>query len=319
MSLKFNLNQLEMFNKQSMNMKLPENIGYGEISQLNIEDGLIFHKFDITPKEDLVIENKFENQPLLSCNAFLKGEIIYHNKQFKFDKKFKENHLTISAINADDGLSYYKKNIHIKTFNLILTSKFIENNILKHTKEDKLYEIMDKLHKKPIFDILKENCFNYNTLLNLNNIDKTPFNGGLEKFYIQSKVYELLYNCLNILEEDTQYLSKEDIYYLEKVKKYIIINFNKNLNLLDLAKIGKTNKNKLQKNFKNYYKKTIFDFIIDCKMHKARDLLKNSDYNINEISNIVGYKYQGNFSLAFVKKFGIRPKDMLKSRSYHLM
>ena len=54
-------------------------------------------------------------------------------------------------------------------------------------------------------------------------------------------------------------------------------------------------------------------------MHKARDLLKNSDYNINEISNIVGYKYQGNFSLAFVKKFGIRPKDMLKSRSYHLM
>ena len=76
MSLKLNLNQLEVFNKQSMNMKLPENIGYGEISQLTIEDGLIFHKFDITPKEDLVIENKFENQPLLSCNAFLKGELF---------------------------------------------------------------------------------------------------------------------------------------------------------------------------------------------------------------------------------------------------
>jgi len=52
-------------------------------------------------------------------------------------------------------------------------------------------------------------------------------------------------------------------------------------------------------------------------MQKAKILLKESEYNINEIALLVGYSYAQNFSNAFLKRFGIRPKEIMKTRKYY--
>lgn len=317
MSLKFNFSEID---NNLINFQLPEDIGYGAIKQFPIEEGLVLQKFDITPRDDLVLEHTIEHEPILACSAFIDGEINYHNKQFKFNHNFKQNSLTLCAVNSEDGLSYYKKDLRVKAFNLMISPQFIEKIILNDTKNIRLNKIIDKLYGKPLFEIITSNFFDYDTIMGLRNIDNMPFNSGLEKIYIQSKVYDLVYKCLNEIESnDDKYLSKEDIYYLDKVKEFILQNLDKSFNLIQLSKIASTNENKLQKNFKIYFKQTIFDFILDCRMREAKELLKNSDYNINEISQKVGYKYQSNFSIAFTKKFGILPKDIMKQRSYYIM
>lgn len=52
-------------------------------------------------------------------------------------------------------------------------------------------------------------------------------------------------------------------------------------------------------------------------MQEARALLETSDYNINEIASIVGYKQASSFSKAFLKKYNILPKEIMKKRSYY--
>jgi len=316
MSLKFNLN--EIYNNELMTFKLPKDIADGKIEQFTIEDGLILEKFDITPKQNLILEHTVENEPLLSCSAFLEGGINYYNKQFKFDNHFKKDSLSFCAVNCEDGLSHYKKETRVKAFHLVITPLFIKKILINESKDTQLDEIIDKLHCKPMFEIIINNIFDHETINGLRNIDNIPFDSNLKKIYIQSKVYDLVYKCLyKINANDTQQIKEEDKYYLEKVKEFILQNLNKAFSLIELSKIASTNENKLQKMFKIYFKQTVFEYILDCRMFYAKELLQSSDYNINEISQKIGYKHQSNFTIAFTKKFGILPKDIRKNRKYY--
>ena len=57
--------------------------------------------------------------------------------------------------------------------------------------------------------------------------------------------------------------------------------------------------------------------ILEHKMIHAKQLLETSEFSILEIANFVGYKYQQSFSNAFFQFFGLRPKDVMKSRNYY--
>jgi AraC-like DNA-binding protein len=317
MTNKYNLDSLGIFDEKVQKILFPKNIAEGEIVQYPIEEGLTLQKFDLVPKIDFVLESTDINQPLIVCNIFLKGKIHYHNKKFKIKKDFKENLFTTLALNEDTGLSYYKKGVHVKTFNLVMNYNFLEKISLKSSINTKLIQLLEKLQKKPIFEILDESYFRHDILTNLEKMENMYFEDNLEKFYIQSQVYELVYASISSIKKEHRCLLKEDIMYIQAVEEYIMKNIDENFTLEKLARIGKTNKNKLQNNFKAYYQKTVFEFIIDCRMLKAKELLKSSDYTIDEIAKKVGYKYQSNFSSAFFKRFGILPRSLLKNRSYY--
>ena len=317
MSVKFDFDVLG-FQGNNVDMELPKNIAQGTINKFIVNEDIVLHKIDMTPRQDFKIENIFENAPLLSFTTFLEGSMNYNSKQFQFKKQFKKNTLNISALNYEDGESYYKKDQKVKAMHLIITPQFIEKNILKNINSYKLEKILDRLYSKPFFELLKEDLYDYSSFETLNTLNKTPFNNGLENLFIQSKIYELLYQWFKAIEKpNLEYISKDDIYYLNILKEYILENLDKNFTLSDFAKIARTNENKLQKIFKGYFGQTVFDFVLNCKMGKAKQLLKTSDYNISEISSLIGYKYQSNFSIAFVKKFGIKPKELMKSRKYY--
>ncbi len=85
----------------------------------------------------------------------------------------------------------------------------------------------------------------------------------------------------------------------------------------ELAKLVKLNEFKLKYGFKSFYNTTPYTLLFDYRMEKAKELLETSEYNINEISTIVGYKQSSNFTKAFCKKYGVLPKDIMKSRKYY--
>lgn len=49
-------------------------------------------------------------------------------------------------------------------------------------------------------------------------------------------------------------------------------------------------------------------------MTKAKSLLENSDLNISEIAQEIGYKQSHNLTSTFFKFYGIKPKDVIKNR-----
>ena len=52
---------------------------------------------------------------------------------------------------------------------------------------------------------------------------------------------------------------------------------------------------------------TIYRYIAKLRMDAAINLLNTSNYNVNEISEFVGYNDRRTFTEAFKKQFGISP------------
>lgn len=94
---------------------------------------------------------------------------------------------------------------------------------------------------------------------------------------------------------------------IETVKQFITENLSKHLTIAQLASYIGTNQCYLKKGFKEITQKTIFEFILDERMRKAKNLILHQDLPISEVANKVGYASISSFSQAFKNYYGSSP------------
>jgi len=161
----------------------------------------------------------------------------------------------------------------------------------------------------------------------INDILFSHFYGELNSIFIQSKVLEIIFLEFQNLFSDENLISsvnslkldEKDIYAIKKAKEILIQNMKNPPSIIELAKKAKINDFKLKAGFKKVFNKTPYGLLLDYKMSIARKLLTTGDMNVNEVSKYIGYKYSQNFSTAFSKKFGILPKDVMKTKKYYIL
>lgn len=83
-------------------------------------------------------------------------------------------------------------------------------------------------------------------------------------------------------------------------------------NVKCLAKELRTNIKALNQAFKVYSQQTPYEFLRNQRMDYAKTLLRNSLYNITDISKLAGFKSPANFSTAFKQAFGCTPNQYRK-------
>lgn len=106
---------------------------------------------------------------------------------------------------------------------------------------------------------------------------------------------------------------KEDFFSNEKqletvigTRRYIDENYDQDLNLDFLSHIKFTSKFHLQRLFKRYYGLTPRQYLIDKRIEKSKEHLKNG-MTVTETCYSVGFKSLGSFSQLFKTKTGYSP------------
>lgn len=142
----------------------------------------------------------------------------------------------------------------------------------------------------------------------INLIIDCKWKGHFRKIYMHSKVMELLFLQLNILSLDlkpTEPINPCNMIKMEIALKYLSKNFRNPGTLKRvIQKIG-TNEFLLKRDFKTLFGTTVFGYVSEVRMKKAKELLLKSEYSISQISDEVGYKNPQHFSTAFKRKFGV--------------
>jgi len=98
---------------------------------------------------------------------------------------------------------------------------------------------------------------------------------------------------------------------IRKVKEYAISDIG-NATLQSIAEHVNINPIYLSRYFKEKTGMNFIDFIVKVKMEKAAELLKEKSIKILDISELVGYSNEKNFSRAFKKYYGVCPVDYRK-------
>ena len=95
----------------------------------------------------------------------------------------------------------------------------------------------------------------------------------------------------------------------DKVMAYIEENLDKELSLDILSGHLNYSTAYLSRLIKKYSGKNFMELLLDCRMGRAKELLKNTDLKVSQIAGKVGYNDNSYFIQTFKKKAGVTPNE----------
>lgn len=156
-------------------------------------------------------------------------------------------------------------------------------------------------------------------LLIINQIINCNFKDEFRRLFLEAKVLELLLlqleqieTCSSCFDDKKMIKEKNDIEKMHFVKELIDENLFSKLTLSQLSNEIQSNECTLKRAFKSAFNTSVFSYIKEQKMLRAKQMLLDNNITINEVSDFIGYKNPQHFSTAFKKYFGYVPSVLLK-------
>ncbi|RAP50871.1 MAG: hypothetical protein BZ133_04555 [Methanosphaera sp. SHI613] len=139
-----------------------------------------------------------------------------------------------------------------------------------------------------------------------------------QRVYYQIKIIEIityLYE-LNISAMDNNYKTYTDaqIRVVRKIKNHLSRDIASYISLEVLANSYGINLTTLKNCFRDMYGKPLYTWYREYKFLRAKELIKNTDYPISKIANMIGYKSSSKFTKAFKKEMGVLPSSYRKNK-----
>lgn len=142
-------------------------------------------------------------------------------------------------------------------------------------------------------------------------IFNTTYTGNARLLFLKSQINELLAHFFALLSTDAKIdFSEIDKDKLYKAKEIVTKSYSKPPSITQLSQMVGLNSNKLKKNFKELFGIPVFKYVQEERLHKAYELLRESEKTVQEAAWEVGYESLSSFSNAFHKKFGMRPNEV---------
>lgn len=106
----------------------------------------------------------------------------------------------------------------------------------------------------------------------------------------------------------SSYLQEE----IDYARKYFNEHYNEDISIEDYAQSRGMSVSWFLRNFKQMTMKSPMQYILSIRMNNAVSLLETTDYNVTEISTIIGYENPLYFSRIFKKQKGVSPSEYRK-------
>lgn len=147
----------------------------------------------------------------------------------------------------------------------------------------------------------------------VNEFTNCSFEGVARKSYLEAKLTEIVLLALQAsgLKSAISNVRDEDRQVLFKIENYIQNHLNKDLSIETLSVLAGFNTSKFKSVFKQVYGVTVFKYITSLRLERAKELIVKNNYTVAQASYEVGYKNPQHFTVAFKKKLGYLPSQLL--------
>ena len=101
---------------------------------------------------------------------------------------------------------------------------------------------------------------------------------------------------------------------MQKFLQYINEHYGEGISLDQLAGSANVSKSECLRCFKASMQTTPYKYLIEYRLSKAAELLKNTDEQIGNIAESVGFRQISHFGKCFKEKTGLSPRDYRKKK-----
>jgi AraC-like DNA-binding protein len=160
--------------------------------------------------------------------------------------------------------------------------------------------------------------FKGDLFFNVNHLKQHLDRGLQDELLINEYLHHCLLNYFQIFNEEIfqkaqrlNFLSRstkiEILRRLNLAKEYLYSNYNNNIGLEELAEYACLSVTHLLRTFRQAFYQTPHQFLMQIRLQRAKDLLKSTDYPVNEIVNMVGFDCPSSFIRLFKDRFQTTP------------
>ncbi|MES0808393.1 AraC family transcriptional regulator [Roseibium sp. SCPC15] len=97
---------------------------------------------------------------------------------------------------------------------------------------------------------------------------------------------------------------------MERIRDFIMDNLHEDFHIEDIARQTGTSVRSLQRKFKDFFGETVFEFVRNARLERAREALLRDHISVSEASIVAGYTSPAAFATAFRKRFGEVPRRL---------
>lgn len=108
-------------------------------------------------------------------------------------------------------------------------------------------------------------------------------------------------------------LPPRDLAKMLRVRDKLVAEVGGDHRLCDLARLAGVSVSTLKSKFPAAVGQTVFEFLRDQRMERARLGLEREGWSVKQAAYFVGYSYPANFSAAYRRRFGLPPSSALRA------
>lgn len=276
-----------------------------KVNILNFKN--IYPKMEIaiglSPKFDQVLQIKENYQ--LAHQALSKRFTTHNELIFSSDKNLAFS-TPVSLINPSNHkeLSESISFLDCTAFHnalRIITDKFnqtpIDSNTIEHT----------------YFSIVELFFYTVNSLSLIPNVEKNTFFHAFHCIYNLSDLFNWLTDtCSHILQELADDQKNLEDRPIRLAKKYINDHYSESFSLETVSNLVGFNPAYFSTLFKKNTGQNFLDYVKEIRISRAKELLQNTNYDISEITRMVGYNDVKYFTKLFKEKTHLTPIEFRK-------
>jgi AraC-like DNA-binding protein len=161
----------------------------------------------------------------------------------------------------------------------------------------------------------KNLCMNPTAKVAVGQIINCNLEGPLKELYCEGKSLEVISCILDQFRGECikyNFFYKDEIERIYYAKELLLKDLTNPPSLMDLAKSAGMHHSKLNKGFREKFGKTVFGYLTEARLEKARQYLEKGDMNCTEAAFSVGYSSLSHFAKAFKEQYYVSPSSYMK-------
>ena len=300
-------------------IELPEAYGKGQINGFKFRNGISLLLFDVKLRKEW--ELKFYNDvpPPLQLNLLSEGSLNHSidEGQLKYNLKSMESSITSSSLSSSQTIILPKGKRVIFASVFINRSEYFSEFI--NVKNNEASEI-----SKLFFDTEGEDYFFYKSNFSidiaraLRSINSRFNDGIIRSIMVESIVLQMIGFKMRKFQEDIHFkgkkvnLKRHEVNQIKLARDILIDDLVDAPTIEGLSRAVGINQQKLKQDFKVVYGMTINQYLTNARLEYAVSNLERGQ-TVRETAMEIGYANLSHFAKKFKDKFGLLPKDYVKS------
>ncbi len=290
--------------------KIPQLLGEGYERNVNLSDQLDLNLSDYEYRDDVLVKIP-TNEHQLHFSVLLAGKFTDDNNE----QVGEGNTLICGGGIQKEGVWETKKGQRLIYTNVSISHELFANFFTGENPETntwlrelvKEHDWQTQLFPRttPAIQGVAQQIFN------------CPFQGATKKMYLQGKALELIsLQFATVLDnggkkQTSPRFKPDTIARIHHAKDILHCRLQNPPSLLGLAEIVGVSDRTLRSGFRQLFGTTVFNYLLQKRMEKAESLLREGNYSVAEVANLVGYSHLSLFASLFKRQYGISPKQCI--------